>query len=174
MSVDLDIKMNHPVQSDELLEDTKLVLMSLLNLDECPDLSIKRRKNGREEQLGSERVLLEGASYPIGLPGTEAFTELVLYKVEALRGVPESQSGSHGAFSLSGCAPHLSFALAASGAIAFARRQGAGVKIWDSATIWIRGAHDEHTVDEFVEGLATQGWFVDLKKQAKALFERKT
>jgi hypothetical protein len=174
MSHDLDIKMSRTVRSDELLDDTRLVLMNLLNLDECPDLSIKRLMNGLREELGSDPIMLETGSFIIGLLGTEAFTMFTIYELEALVGVPESESGSRGAFSVSGCAPHLGFALAASAAIAFARRQGAGVKIWDSATMWIRGGHDEHTVDEYIEGLATQGWFVNLKKQANALFERKT
>jgi len=170
MSYDLDVKMNCKVRRDELLEDTRSVLMALLNLDECPALRMTRRENGREEELGSEPVLLERGSFIIRLPETEALTLLVLFKVDALRGVPESESGWHGAFTVMASAPHLSFALTASAAIAFARRQGAEVKIWDSATIWIRGGHDEHTVDEFMKGLGTQGWFVDLKKKAKGLF----
>jgi len=170
MSHGLNVKMNCKVRSDELLEDTKLVLVRLLDLDmnDCPDLSIRRRQNGREEKLGSKPVLLEGASFLIGLPGTDALTELVLYEVEALRGVPESESGSQGSFCVSSASPALSFALAASAAIAFARRQKAIIRDW--AAVWIYSRKNEYTVDDFIDGLATQGWFVDLKKEAKGLF----
>jgi hypothetical protein len=81
-------------------------------------------------------------------------------------------SGWNGGFSLSGKVPPLALGLAASAAIAFARRQK--TSIFDWAAVWIHGEKNEHTVDEFIEGLATQGWFVDLERQARALFERKT
>lgn len=169
MSYELDVKMHHAVQSKDLLEDARNVLCSLLGLEHCPALSMKRIEEGRREEVHDAVVGFEGSLFLIELFPVEAFCDLCVFDVGTHPDVSEEEEGFHASFGVRADAAHMCFALAASLAIALARRQGA--RIWDSTTVWVAGEEDEHSPDEFISALAVQGWFVDLRKRAKKLFK---
>lgn len=169
MSSDLSVRINTPMNLNDLICDMNSILKRILSIDDIPEIQVYTLVNGKRKTPDDNIIGQVGQYLLVGLKGYEDGISITITEVPIqLPHVTEDEAGIWIGMSVGIKKSSREFAIAAAAAIAVAERQG--VAIVDDACIWNKSL--KISSPDLLNALSVKGTYKNIDEASNAMFNR--